>query len=329
MWFSRSAWALRHIVINWKDRRDRETPTVWLPDYFCNQSTAPMREAGARLTFYPVDQRLLPDWPELAAMAKTGAPDLMIFVHYFGAAFDTRDAARFCREHGAELIEDASHVLVPHGEIGSAGDHVFYSPYKFLAVPDAGLLLSHNELSSIEPSFDHPPPSFLWLTKRLAQKSAPGLAGRLGARPPTHDQDPAFQSLAPQAALSPLARRLMTRAIPRLPALPDDRARRASRWRQELGAQNLALRPLFEDVRREGPAPYRFVAVADDADTARRAYDGLITAGCPVSTWPDLAPEVIEDSGRHREALKLRRRLLMLPVHLDMNVSALCACLSS
>ena len=61
-WFSRGAWALRHLVDGRPEWRHGAAATVWLPDYFCNQATQPMRDGGARLEFYPVDLRLRPDW---------------------------------------------------------------------------------------------------------------------------------------------------------------------------------------------------------------------------------------------------------------------------
>ena len=34
--------------------------SFWLPDYFCNQSVAPLRETEAELAFYPVGTDLNP-----------------------------------------------------------------------------------------------------------------------------------------------------------------------------------------------------------------------------------------------------------------------------
>ena len=42
VWFSRGAWALAALVHWWRGAFDRR-PRLWLPDYFCNQSTAPAR----------------------------------------------------------------------------------------------------------------------------------------------------------------------------------------------------------------------------------------------------------------------------------------------
>ena len=56
---SRSAWAMQAIALWWQRHRDA-APCFWLPDYFCNQSVAPLRETEAELAFYPVGTDLNP-----------------------------------------------------------------------------------------------------------------------------------------------------------------------------------------------------------------------------------------------------------------------------
>ena len=135
-WFSRGAWAMAALAQ--AARHDDAPPRVWMPGHFCNQSTEPLRATGARITFYPVDPTTLaPDWAACRATAEAdGPPDLFFLVHTFGRANDTNGARDFCAESGARLIEDAAHALGPAPGIGEAGDAVFYSPAKLLAVPD-------------------------------------------------------------------------------------------------------------------------------------------------------------------------------------------------
>lgn len=45
LWFSRAAWGIGAIVAG--HRTGGIAPCLWLPDYFCNQSAWPAREAGA------------------------------------------------------------------------------------------------------------------------------------------------------------------------------------------------------------------------------------------------------------------------------------------
>ena len=48
-WFSRSAWAMKAIVLWWEMYHKTIAPLVWLPDYFCNESLWPLRHSSAKI----------------------------------------------------------------------------------------------------------------------------------------------------------------------------------------------------------------------------------------------------------------------------------------
>jgi hypothetical protein len=102
------------------------------------------------------------------------------------------------------------------------------------------------------------------------------------------------------------------------------RARRANAGAllSAIGAR-AAWTPLFPS--RNDVAPYRLVMRCASQDEASRLYLRLRTAGVPVESWPDLPPEVGEGAAR-----RLRRTLLLLPVHQDLSPKALTrACLAA
>ena len=103
VWFSRGAWALEALA-RWREATTGgRPPVVWLPGYFCNQSTVLLRKGRARLVFYPVGPGLEPDWEGCARLARDAPPDLFVLVHTFGHAGDadaTTRARRFCDETG-------------------------------------------------------------------------------------------------------------------------------------------------------------------------------------------------------------------------------------
>ena len=68
---SRAAFALAAVA----HAETTPAPLVWLPDYFCNQSTAPLRQSGAQIAFYPIGADLEPDWPACERLAAVAAPD--------------------------------------------------------------------------------------------------------------------------------------------------------------------------------------------------------------------------------------------------------------
>lgn len=317
-WFSRAAWAIAALAR--VGVRGGRPAALWLPDYFCNQSTAPARITGAEIVFYPVGADLNPKWEECRRLAEGRWPTLFFLVHYFGAAADAAEARRFCDDHGALLIEDAAHVLAPRPGIGEQGDAVFYSPRKLLAIPDGALLLARDpdlaqQIGRAASALPEKAPSALpWLAKRLVQKAFPEALQRRWNRVRTlpFAADPSFARLAATPQLSALGRRLLALEGPRLEATAD----RYRRGREELGR-------LFKertDAEIFAPAmaaatPYRLVLRFADEATAAARYATWRDAGLPVETWPDLAPEVLAAPAAHAVALGLRRTLLFVPLH--------------
>lgn len=306
-WFSRSAFALAALAAA-RQGEGKYRP-LWLPDYFCNQSSGPSRLAGAPILHYPITADLAPDWPACHKLATKRPPDLFLLVHYFGRPADGTAARAFCDSFGATLVEDAAHVLVPKDGIGSHGDAVFYSPHKLFALPDGALLLTRGS-QAVAPSPMAAPPAWPWLVRRLLQKAmpAPLHAAAIRRRLPNFDRDPPFAALPATPVPSRLALRLLARVDPAGEAAA--RRRNAEFW-----AAALAGRPDIRPFPSPIPdAPYRFVAEAV-GETAADLFETFRARGCPVESWPDLAPEVLADPFRHAVAIRLRRRLLFLPVH--------------
>ncbi len=327
-WLSRSAWALAALA-----EAVGEQARIWLPGYFCNQSTAALRRTASRIGFYPVCPDLSPDWPACDRLAGSGRPDMFVLVHYFGQPNDLEGARRFCSATGALLIEDAAHVLKPEGGIGGAGDAVFYSPYKLLAVPDGGLLLVRGEAlaAAVGGRLDRlaggTPSWHAWWLKRVVQKSplGPALTRFRGGGQTRFADDPAWVDIAPAPRPSALAMRLMERQAQHLDSVAD--VRRANGARLENALSRLTgWQPLFPGCG-ERPAPYRLVMRCDDAETAGRRFDFLRSLGWPVESWPDLPAEVMDDPASHDTAMELRRTLLCVPVHQSLDVDGMLAAL--
>ena len=324
-WFSRAAFALAAIA--YARAEAAATPLVWLPDYFCNQSTAPLRQSGARIVFYPVAADLEPDWPACERLAGTDAPDLFVLVHTFGRSADSARARAFCDLVAARLVEDAAHVLRPQPGVGALGDFVVYSPQKVLAVPDGGLLLvrDHTQAEAIGATIRHlgrdAPTPWTWFAKRGAQKILPPAAFAPLRRDPAFSDDPPYAPLPPTPALSGAARRLLARAPTMLAMAALARRGNAMVLRQCLSASH-APRPLLR-AEDEGPAPYRLVLDCASPENAQAWFRRLGAAGVPVESWPDLAPEVTGAPEKHAIALELRHRLVFVGVHQTLHTDAL------
>jgi hypothetical protein len=348
-WLSRSAWSLALIALWRGDRVSTPAVTVWLPDYFCNASLTALRQTGAKLLFYPVTEAMEPDFSVCRALADKASPDIFVLVHYFGKPASIADAVEFSKRHGAWLIEDAAHVLRPVNGVGSAGDFILYSPHKHLPIPLGAVLVVRPDgpgklgssgitsfglpdnwperLSALQRQLDISYNSgrvkaAVWLIKRVLQKF--GLHG-LGctttpfAEPLDSPQVQSSQLGSPY--LGSLARRLMAGLNLRLGDVTLQRQRHQLILDELLANNNAHLEHLASvarPVHREW-APYLAAYTADQAAAASN-FEALQRRGVPVTTWPDMPPEVIALREQHSTAWYLRHSRFYLPVHQSLSI---------
>ena len=324
---SRSAWAMQAIALWWQRHRDA-APCFWLPDYFCNQSVAPLRETEAELAFYPVGTDLNPSWADCRASAEAARPDLFVLVHYFGIPGDAARARQFCSETGALLIEDAAHAPLPSPGIGEAGDFTFYSPPKLAAVPDGSVLLMRGDdaaqdlmASVVSEMAARAASAGLWLAKQAIRKIVPAALlpdpSSYGVR--AFDDD-TVGVIAPTPGLSGAGRSGLARLPRGLAAITARRNENATRVGEVL-VRDKSWRPIFAAT--DVNVPYRLVMRCDDEATAAQRFDAYRRRGCPVESWPDLAPEVAAEPDRHAAAIRLRQTLLLFPVHQSIKIDEL------
>lgn len=314
---SRSAWSLA-ALIQMRKIEGEARPKLWLPDFFCNASSDPARAAGADIVFYPVAETLAPDWTACKALAERARPSLFVLAHYFGAANDAAGARAFCTGVGAALVEDAAHVLKPTAGIGHAGDFVLYSPHKLLGIPHGAILVARASNAALGRAMASLPAAApcarAWIVKRILQLATPEAAWK-ALRPIPEipfERDPPLQSTPAAPAMSAAARKILARAIARLEAEAACRRLSEKTLRQALAAvPGWSPWPAVWD---EGAVPYRGVFIAQSPALAAERFARLRRAGCLVESWPDLAPEVVNDARTHGAAIGLRRRLLAFPL---------------
>ena len=324
---SRSAWAMQAIALWWRRHRDA-APCFWLPDYFCNQSVAPLREIEAELVFYPVGTDLNPRWADCVALAETARPDLFVLVHYFGIPGDAARARRLCGKTGALLIEDAAHVQLPLPGIGEASDFTFYSPPKLAAVPDGSVLLMRGDnaaqdlmASVVNEMTTRAASARLWLAKQAIRKTMPAvLLPDASSRGTRAFDDDSVGTIAPTPGLSSAGRSGLTRLPRALAAIAARRNENAIRLSEVL-VRDKGWKPIIAAT--DFNAPYRLVMRCDDQMTAAQRFETYRSRGCPVESWPDLAPEVAAEPDRHAGAIRLRQTLLLFPVHQSIKIDEL------
>lgn len=338
-WFARSAWSLA-VVARWRQQLlGKQGVSVWIPDFFCNASLAPLRDMEAILIFYPVTEQMTPNLAACRELASHHSLDIFVLVHYFGQANSAEPIATFCEEHGAWLIEDAAHVLRPIPNVGEAGDCVLYSPHKHLSIPDGAVLVvrpngparlaEHGKamgvLCEVRDAVLTTPGSstrhaVIWLLKRILQ--------RLGLRscPSTAafraEAEPNVSGRA-HPRMSVMARRLLTRLVVCLDAVAELREQHAHAWCQVFSWANsgASITPQVALA-----SPYLVGFSLTQESEAEALFDRLQRAGLPVTTWPDLPPEVLRNPGTHHAAIALRHNRYYLPVHQTLSQPQLLGC---
>jgi hypothetical protein len=350
-WVSRSAWSLALVAL-WRQRSTAgRQPIVWIPDYFCNSSLVALRATGAKLVFYPLTTRMSPDMDECRRHADAGPPDVFLLVHYFGQPAVSPHLREFCTTHGAWLIEDAAHVLRPVEGVGQLGDFVIYSPHKHLAIPDGALLVvrSHgvskldgltlesmglparwsDQLDGLQKAMGLALTRgrarvLIWLFRRMMQKM--GVRNWRRAPVPyaeSTDSNAAVSEVLIGPGQSRLSKRLLGGLIADLGPVARQRQRHELLWdvlvSDDASRHKGALSPAERSMGRAW-TPY-LCGYQVDASAAPAVYEDWQRRGLPVTTWPDLPPEVIDSRDSHANALKLRHTRLYLPVHQSLSVA--------
>jgi hypothetical protein len=267
-------------------------------------------------------------------LVDTHPPEIFVLVHYFGLSGNATSAADFCRRNKCWLVEDAAHVLKPFADVGKHGDLVLYSLHKHLPLPDGALMLARPDgsalgafadvavasvVTSVVASIQRETRSsemdaFVWMCKRCMQK----LGFFRGARLPSSFLNDATNPRLTGPAMSAIARRMLSRIGADLAWVSRTRVRNAAVWRALLG--NAGVQPAPES-RTHGGCPFMAAFAAADLQATEAVYGDLQRRGLPVSTWPDLPPEVRTDREHHGTAIGLRETRFYFPVHQDLRIA--------
>lgn len=299
--------------------RGGRTPYFWFPDYFCDGALALLRRHGVRLGFYPVGLDLKPDWAACRDACRTNPPDFFVLVHYFGVANDIEGARAFCDAAGARLVEDATQLLLPGGDVGRLGDFVCYGPRKFFDIPDGGLLAvrSEDDAAAIEAALASAPratpPTWRWRVKAMER----GIRRRLPRRtrhmhlPPVRLDTVNPEPLPfAEPLMSAYAMRRLDAALGmgRLAAIAERRRRHADR----VAALTENLDGVSPIDRRAGAISCWEALSCRDRTRAQTALDHMRAAGFPAVPWPNQLPPEVLSQPAHERAVRLRGTSLII-----------------
>lgn len=116
--------------------RARRYRKVYIPYFTCEIVLQPFQLLGIDTVFYSVDEQLEP-----SIMPQLNAGEAFLYTNYFGLKQDCVE--RLAKVYGSRLIVDNAQAFYAPA---LAGIDTYYSPRKFLGVPDGGYLYTTERL---------------------------------------------------------------------------------------------------------------------------------------------------------------------------------------
>jgi len=304
---------------------------VLVPAYHHGVEVGALADAGAAPVFVRVDGRMRLDLEDLEA--RIGPRTRAVYViHYAGFAQPMDEINAIARRRGLLVVEDcALSLLASEGTrpVGSTGHVGIFCFYKALPVPNGGALVVNDP--AVPGAVPRPAPAPIASTLSHATGSllanaalrfgpagealragvrkgyalARGASGLAPISTGTMTFDPATKDLGMSGLSEVIARRCDADGIV---------AARRRNYFLLLGRLRDLVPPIFSEVP-SGASPLFYPLLCDDkaAVQARLAARGIET----VDFWRDGHP--LCPSGAFPEVEQLRRRVLELPVHQDLD----------
>jgi hypothetical protein len=303
---------------------------VAMPAYHHGVEVEAVRATGAEVRFYRVDRRLHADLDHVEELARSGSLRALYLTHFAGFAQPLAQARALCRAAGLLLIEDCALALLsraPDGvPLGQGADLAVYCLYKSLPVPHGGLAIARAPL----PEPVRPPlGSTLHHVAGSLLARAEAKEGRAGAH------------------LRALARLASRRVVDRMVGCVQVGTQHLSPGELGLGASSLVPQLLgridatMVAVRRRRNYRRLLEALGDDrrvptgplapgevplflpleVDHRARALSHLAARGVEaVDFWSFGDPAC--DLSRFSEVAELRRKVIEIPIHQDLDDEA-------
>ena len=118
--------ALEYILKGIKNVRQ-----LWIPYYTCNAVMEPLKRLGIPWKFYHIDENL-----ELAEKPHLQDGEYLLYTNYYGIKDDY--VKQIVKKYGEHVIIDNAQALY----CKAIAVHQFYSPRKFMGMPDGGIAVT-------------------------------------------------------------------------------------------------------------------------------------------------------------------------------------------
>jgi len=322
---------------------------VLVPAYHHGVEVEALIDAGVRVRFYSIGPRFEVDLDEVESLIGRRTRALYL-THFLGFPGPVEEMAALAQRHGLPLVEDCALALFSaHGELplGVTGDVSVFCLYKVLAVPDGGVLLYKDRAirsanrrgdGALAPSRRRPAPVSSSLAAVISSTlrnvalrgGRPGrglrrlvlslgrLAMKASKMEPVLAGSQHFNRGHAEMGMSPFTQHFLR---------AQDVARIVARRRRNYGILLADLsdvsRPLF-DALPAGVAPLCYpMLVADNRVFASALVDRGIEA---VDFWREGHRSC--DTGRFPDVARLRRSLVEIPCHQDIDEPTLARMIS-
>lgn len=289
---------------------------ILYPEYICDVTLVPCCKMGITTRFYPVDERLNPNFVETKKLI-TQRTKAFLSVNYFGFPQPFEEIRGFCAENNLIFIEDNAHGFLSRTHdilLGSFGDISVFSFRKTLGTFNGAALVINNQ--ELLPQLKKDPKAYFeggllkernlikrikvlkWYIERKLGEKLLKKEFSIPRHGSTQDEDLPF--LIDGLSFEKIIKVNYAGEVKR-------RRRRYSNW-LEFSKVHDDILPLFPTLP-DGVCPLAIPFLTDNRDKwlkwgeEKRLY---------VSTWPTLPIEVSRK--RNSEAINLWKRLLLFPL---------------
>lgn len=323
--FSRGQWAIKEFASKIVHQK-RKRGIVFVPEYFCEISLTPLRQANFSIYFYRITPAFEPDIGHLYDLAKKyGAPDILLYVHYFGFPSRVHITQEWCKKNETVLVEDAAHTMVPIPGIGENGNPVIYTPWKFFNIPEGALLVLPEKFRLSDNLISLPKGKVLYPLKWMARQLIISFCHRmrfplhmvLRKRVKGHDESEKEMSIG-----NPLCSLFSLRLLAFYGGFTEEiRKKREENYRQLdefIAHSKIGSYRIFTKLPCKF-APYLY-PIRIPESRSMKVMITLNKKGIPAMSWSDLSPEV-KNSPEYPLANLLRREVITLPIHQDLSLA--------
>lgn len=312
-WTRRSVCSLDIISRSFKDKQLKE-PVFLIPNYICHEVYEVLKESTKNVFFYEINYDYSINKQVLFDLIEEKRPHFIIFVNFFGMATEIKEFTKICKKNEVTIIEDSTHVVVPHSVIGVHSDISLYSPYKHFPIPDGAALVvskdyltNNNELrASLDALYLSSKKNTLWVIKKLVQ-----YIFRVASRESNLSfmQDPeAEKVLIHEKCISIKSLKILSNYEKnKINQIQIKRNENSNRWRSTLSLMGYSQLKRLENT--------SCFFVRGDVENSNENYKRLKKLGARPATWPTL-PKI--ESIMLGKAKALRNTTILLPNHQDI-----------